>query len=111
MIVGLLGSAVCARSRSPIAGGDVCLHSDDRLELRFAGLLLKLPGGVQITVIGNRQGGLLELLGPPDQVFDPVCAVEEGVFGMAVEVYEGHREEDSDPRHMRQRKPAAAFVV
>jgi hypothetical protein len=62
-------------------------------------------------VIGNRQRGLLELLGPPDQVFDPVRAIEEGVFGMAMEVYEGHREEDSDRWATRQRKQYVALIV
>jgi hypothetical protein len=74
-------------------------------------MLLKLPGSVQITVVGNRQGGLLELFSPPDQIVDPVRAVEEGVFGMAMKVYEGHREEDSDDRAVRQRKRAGSFVV
>jgi hypothetical protein len=54
---------------------------------------------------------LLELLGPSDQVFDPVRAIEEGVLGMAMEVYEGHREEDSDRRATRQRKRCVALVV
>jgi hypothetical protein len=31
---------------------------------------------VEVTVIGDRQGGLLELLGPADQVIDSVGAVE-----------------------------------
>jgi hypothetical protein len=45
---------------------------------------------VQVTVIGNGQSRLLELLGSPDQVVDPVRAVEERVLGMAVEMDEGH---------------------
>jgi hypothetical protein len=66
---------------------------------------------VQITVVGNRECGLLELLGSPDQVIDPIRAIEEGIFGMAVEVYEGHREEDSDRRATRQRKLFVDVVV
>ena len=58
-------------------------------------LLLELPGRVEVTVIGDRQRRLLELLRPADQVVDPVGAVEEGVFGVAVEVNEGHHAEDS----------------
>ena len=111
VIVRLLERTVRARAGAAITGSDIGLHPDDRLDLFFPRVLLELPGCMQITVIGNRQGGLLEFLGPSDQIVDPVRAVEKGVFGMAVEVYEGHREEDSDPRHMRQRKPAAAFVV
>jgi hypothetical protein len=32
---------------------------------------------VQVTVIGNGQRGLLQLEGSPDEVVDPVGAVEE----------------------------------
>src|ERR1051326_4126627 len=80
MIVWLLSGAISARSCTSVTGGDVRLHSDDRLELFLPRMLLKLPGSVQITVVGNRQGGLLELFSPPDQIVDPVRAVEEGVF-------------------------------
>jgi hypothetical protein len=46
-----------------------------------------------------------------DQVVDPIRAVEERIFGMAVKVYEGHREEDSDGGAVRQRKRSAGLVV
>ena len=41
-------------------------------------------------MVGDREGGLLELERPFDQVIDSICAVEKGVFGVAVEMYEGH---------------------
>jgi hypothetical protein len=66
---------------------------------------------VQITVVRDSQGRLLELESPSDQVVDPVRAVEERVLGVAVEVYEGHREEDSDPVPSWQRKREAGMVV
>src|SRR6266480_7993356 len=80
VIVRLLRGATCSSARTPIRGRNVGLHPDDRLELFLPRLFLEIPGCVQITMIGNRQGGLLELLGSPDQVFDPVRAVEERVF-------------------------------
>ena len=46
-------------------------------------------------MIGDRQRGLLELLRAADQIVDPVRAVEERVFRVAMEVDEGHLGEDS----------------
>jgi hypothetical protein len=66
---------------------------------------------VQVTVVGDRQGGLLEIKGAPDEIFDPVRAVEQGILRMAVEVYEGHREEDSDHGAPRQRKRWLELIV
>ena len=80
VIVRLLRGAICSSAGTPIRGRNVGLHPDDRLELFLPRLFLEIPGCVQITMIGNRQGGLLELLGSSDQVFDPVRAVEERVF-------------------------------
>jgi hypothetical protein len=45
---------------------------------------------VEIPVVGDREGRLFELDGPGNQVVDPVCAIEQRVLGVAVEVYEGH---------------------
>jgi hypothetical protein len=53
-------------------------------------VLLELPGRVEVTVIGDRDSGLLELLGPADQVIDSVGAVEERELGVAMEVDERH---------------------
>jgi hypothetical protein len=45
---------------------------------------------MQVTVVGNREGRLFQLLCPADQIIDPVGSIQERVFGMAVEVDEGH---------------------
>ena len=41
-------------------------------------------------MVGDGEGGLLELLGAGDEVIDPVGAVEETVLGMRVEMNEAH---------------------
>ncbi len=41
-------------------------------------------------MVGDREGRLFELDGPGYQVVDPVGAIEQGVLGVAVQVYEGH---------------------
>src|SRR5439155_24719795 len=85
------------RPGPPVAGRDVSFHADDRLDVRLLRFFLEFPGGVEIPVIGDRQGRLLELDGTLDQVIDPVCAIEERVFRVAMEVNEGHIAEDSAP--------------
>src|SRR5215510_13793582 len=85
-----LGRGAAPTLRPSVTGGDVRLHADDRFDLRLFGLLLELPGGVEISVVGDRQGRLLELLGAADQVVDPVCAVKKRVFRVAMEVHEGN---------------------
>src|SRR5690242_20605634 len=47
VIVRLLSVAVRTDACPAISGGDVRLHTDDRLELCLAGLLLEFPSGVQ----------------------------------------------------------------
>ena len=41
-------------------------------------------------MIGYGEGRLLEFQRLRNQIIDSVCTVEKGVFGMAVEVDEGH---------------------
>ena len=74
-----------------VARRHVRFHPDDRLDLRLLRLLLELPGGVQVAVIGDGERRLLELLRALDQVLDAVGAVEEREFGVAVEMDERHR--------------------
>ena len=54
------------------------------------GFFLEFPRAVQVAVVGDGQGGLLEFKSPLDEVIDSIGAVEKGVFGVAVEMYEGH---------------------
>ena len=82
--------AADAIAGASIARRDIGFHADDRLESRFLGFFLELPRPVKVTVISYCEGGLFELQRPTDEIIDPVCAVEKGVFGVAVEVNEGH---------------------
>jgi hypothetical protein len=45
---------------------------------------------MHVAMVGNCEGRLLELLGPPDQVGYPVRTVKEGILGMAMQMYERH---------------------
>src|SRR5918992_1477024 len=97
-----LGARRLTCAVSSITGSDVRLHPDDRLDLGLFRLLLELPRGVEVTVVGNRERRLLELAGARDQALDPVGAVEKRVLGVTMEVYERHRREDSDARRVTQ---------
>jgi hypothetical protein len=57
---------------------------------------------VKIPVVGDGERRLLQLGGALNQVVDPIGAVEQRVLGVAVQVYEGHRREDSDRREVTQ---------
>ena len=82
--------AADAVAGSSVARGDIGFHADDRLEARLLRFFLELPSPVKVTVIRYGKGWLLEFQRLRDEIIDAVCAVEKGVFGMAVEVYEGH---------------------
>ena len=72
------------------SGRYISLHPDDGIDARFGGFFLKLPCAMHVAVIGDGECGLLELERTSDQVIDPICAVEEGVLGVAVKMNEGH---------------------
>lgn len=90
MVIGFSPVSPNAVASAPIAWRDIGFHADYRLQARLLRLFLELPSPVKVTVIRNGEGRLLELQRLRDQVIDAVCAVEEGVFGVAVEVDEGH---------------------
>ena len=94
VLLPLLGAAL----EAAVPGGHIGLHPEDRLDPRLLGLLLERPGGVQVAMVRDREGGLLELLGPGDQVVDPVRPIQQGVFGVAVQVHEGHGRRRIAPR-------------
>ena len=79
-------------SLSPVPRSDVRLHPDDRLETGLAGLILELPGRVEVAMVGDRERGLFELQGPGDQVVDTVRPVQQGVLAVAVQMDEAHRQ-------------------
>ena len=80
-----------ARAGAPVVGSDVRLHAENGAETGLLGLLLELPRGVQVTVIGDGEGWLFELQRPRDQVVDPVRSIEKRELGMAMQVNERHR--------------------
>ena len=90
MVVGFSPIAADAVASASIAWRDIGFHADDRLEPRFLRFFLKVPRAVKVTVIGYRERWLFELQRSRDEIIDAVCAVEKGVFGVAVQVNEGH---------------------
>jgi hypothetical protein len=90
MIVRLAAVAANAVASASIARCDIGFDADDRLETCLLGFFLELPRPVKVTVIGYREGWLFELERSADEIVNPVCTVEKGVFGVAVEVDEGH---------------------
>ena len=90
MVVGFPPIAADAVANASIARRDIGFHADDRLEPSFLGFFLELPSAVKVTVIGYRECWLFEFQRSRDEIIDAVCAVEKGVFGVAVKVNEGH---------------------
>ena len=80
MEIGLAPVAADAIAGSSVTGRDISLHADDRLDARLFGLFLELPRRVKVTVIGYGEGWLFEFESSADEIFDPVSAVEKGVF-------------------------------
>ena len=90
MVVGFAPIAADAVAGASIARRDIGFHANDRLEPSFLGFFLELPGAVKVTVIRYGESGLLELQRSVDEIIDAVGAVEKRVFGVAMEVDEGH---------------------
>ena len=90
MEVGLTAVAADAIASASIAGRDIRLHPDYGFDPCFLGFFLELPRRMEVTVVGNGEGGLFELERPFDQVIDSIGAVEKGVFRVTVKVNEGH---------------------
>ena len=90
MVVGLAPISTDPVAGASVARRDIGFHADDRLETRFLGFFLELPRPVKVTVIGYGEGRLLELQRSVDEIIDAVGAVEKRVFGVAMEVDEGH---------------------
>ena len=67
--------AANAIAGASIARRDIGFHSDNRLEPSFFRFFLELPRPVKVTVIGDGEGGLLELQRPIDEIIDAVRAV------------------------------------
>ena len=63
--------------QSSVTCGDVRFHADNGAETRFPCLLLKLPRGVHVAVVRDREGRLLEFRGASDEIIDAVRAIEQ----------------------------------
>ena len=90
MVVGFAPIPADAVPGASIARCVIGFHADNRLEPGFFGLFLEIPCSVKVTVIGDRQSRLFELQRLTDEIIDAVCTVEKRVFGVAMEVDEGH---------------------
>jgi predicted aminopeptidase len=63
---------------------------------------------VQIAVVGDGQGGLVQLLGAANEVVYPVGSIEEGVLRVTVEMDEGHPKQNTARSVVRQRAASLA---
>ena len=73
-----------------VAGRNVRLHPDDRLDALFPGHLVEGPCPEHAAMVGEGEPGHLVLGRLSDQVTKAIRAVEERVFGVRVEVDEAH---------------------
>ena len=70
-------SGTWAGLQSSVAGGDVRLHAKNGAKTGFPCLLLKLPCGVHVAVVSDREGRLLEFGGASDEIIKPVGTIEQ----------------------------------
>ena len=83
------GIALVRRAIFHRARRHVSLATDDRFEAGPGRLLVKLDRSVKIPVVGDRDRRHLEFLRLSHQLFRPHQPIEEGVFGVEMEVNEG----------------------
>ena len=77
--------------RGPVfdrAGRHVSLAADDRFDPGVRGRLVKLNRAVKISVVGDRDRRHLEFLRLFHQLLRPHQPIEEGIFGVEMEVNE-----------------------
>src|SRR5688500_9817139 len=96
---------------APVPRCHVGFHADDRFDTGLLGLLLEIPGCVQVPVVSDREGGLLQLLRTPNQVVYPVGSVQQGVFRVTVEMNEGHETQDTSRARPTGDKNRPLFVL
>ena len=70
-------------------GGDVALAAEDGLDPLGLGRLEELDRAEDVAVVGHGHGGHVVLVGGHDEGLDLEAAVEDGIFGMVVEMNEG----------------------
>src|SRR5262249_38311945 len=72
-----------------MAGGNVGLIADNRIDAGRPALAVKLDGPVEVAMIGQGDGVHAELLGLLDQLGDAIGAIEKAIVTVAMEMYEG----------------------
>ena len=72
------------------AGRQVGFQADDGLDAGLLGSMIELDHAEHGAMVGDGQGGHVHLLGALDQLLDVREAVQQGVFGVDVQVGEGH---------------------
>ena len=70
--------------------GDVDLAPDDRVDARLLAGLVEVDHAVHHAVVRDRQGLHAQLLGALHQRPDAAGAVQQGVFGVQMQVRKGH---------------------
>src|SRR6516164_3156985 len=88
-------AALAGLALGPLAGGDVDLVANDRVETGRSALAVELDGAVEVAVIGDGQRVHAQRLDARNQLGDAAGAVEEAVVRVTVQVDErtvGHEE-------------------
>jgi len=67
-------------------GGDIGLDADDGLDPRGYAGLVKGDDAEHRPVVGQRQGGLVQRLGPRGQMLDAAQAIEQGELAVDVQM-------------------------
>ena len=70
--------------------GDVHLTTDDRLDLVRLHRVVELDRAEHVAVVGDGAGRHTQLSDLGREFFGPAGAVEQGVFGVKMEMSEGH---------------------
>src|SRR5690606_33861846 len=96
-----------AALHSAVARRDVRLHPQQRLEPVPVRKLLERPRAEHAAVVRESERRHLEIDGAPDEVLEPVRAVEQRVFAVGVQVYERHSAaaasvQDCAPEHAKE---------
>ena len=91
-------AAAAGLALGALAGGDVGLVAEDRIEAGCGAFAVELDGAVQVAVIGQGQGVHAQFLGVRDQLGDAAGAVEQAVMAVAVQM----NERDVPAWHSRQ---------
>ena len=68
------------------AGRDINLASDDRFDPQVAGGLIKIDRAVKNAMIGDRQGGNLQLMRLLHQPVEAAGAIEQRILGVQMEM-------------------------